>query len=236
MQYGIRDATKIIFLTSSDGGATWEPSSEFSALSLDEPMIFGERDAERVVVLTTLDGGATWVPAEPGGLSADPWVAWMPAFGATVTNPHVGDISAVLEGSYQELGSVVTAKAYMKWGAFTGGGGTYGSIGATYGAKPSATYGTLFASTSASVGSGIYTLDLPVNGVANKQPAGLWRARQASTGETAFGPVIITGADEARLAFQDAYPSGVEAFVDDNGLFAWAQGDELWWSFTYEKA
>lgn len=199
-------------------------------------MIYGERDAERVVVLTTLDGGATWVPAEPGGLSNDPWTAWTPTFGATITAPSVGALSSTLEGSYQELGSVVTAKAYLKWGTFTGGGATYARLGATYGSHTPATYGTLFPSPSADVGAGIYTFDLPVGGVPNKQPAGLWRARQASTGKTSFGPVVITGADEARLAFQDAYPSGVEAFVNASGLFAWAAGDELWWSFTYEKA
>lgn len=238
MLYGIRDATKIIFLVSPDNGATWEPSTEFSAIDLDTPMIFGERDADRVVVLTSLDGGNTWVPAEPGGVSKDPWTVWTPTFTAATTNPFVGELASTLTGRYQTLGSVIVAEGRLVWGDFASSGGTYGGMTGTYGGKASATYGTLFTHTPASVGSGIYSLDLPVNAKTTlpDHPVGQWRAKQAATGDTAFGPVVITAADEMQLVYQDAYPSGLEVFVDDSGLFAWAEGDEITWSLTYEKA
>lgn len=241
MQYTIRDATKIIFLVSSDNGATWEPSTEFSAIDLDEPMIYNERDADRVVILTSLDGGATWVPAEPsaGGLSGDPWTTWTPTFTASVDNPYVGELDSVLTGRYQALGSVIVAEGRLVWGNFSAGGsGTYGTMGATYGSKPSTTYSGLFSVVPADTGTGIYSLDLPVNAKTTlpDHPVGQWRAKQATTGDTAFGAVVITAADEMQLVYQDAYPSGLEVFVDDSGLFAWAEGDEITWSLTYEKA
>lgn len=207
-------------------------------LTLDEPMIYGERDAERVIVLTTLDGGATWVPAQPGGLSDDPWNEWLPDFTATIDPPHVGDVGAILTGRYQELGSVVVAEGRLVWGQFLGGGGIYAGMGATYGSKPSTTYLGLFQAASADVGSGIYSLGLPVPALTTlaDHPVGQWRAKQASTGDTAFGPVVITDTNEMQLVYQAAYPSGLESFVDDSGLFAWAEGDEIAWSLTYEKS
>jgi hypothetical protein len=236
--YGIRDATKVIFLTSADNGLTWEPSTEFSALELDNPVAYSERDAERVIVLTSLDGGTTWVPADvTGGVSDDPWVTFVPEFTATTTDPVIGTVNGFCDGKYQTLGKVVVVQGHLQWGDFVITSGAYSDMGATYASLGPGVYADLFGGgTPSDVGSGTYSLVLPttdavVNGA---KTVGVWHARQAATGDIAFGPIVITDVDKAQFMYGDNYPVGVESFIDDSGLFAWADGDELSWSFTYE--
>lgn len=114
---------------------------------------------------------------------------------------------------------------------------TYGAMGGTYGALGSSSYGTLFAAP-ANAGEGIYLADMPIlaSGLLPDHPVGVWRAKQAATGDTAFGVVIVTDTNEVRFVYQDAYPTGVETFVDESGPFVWSEGDEITWTMTYEKA
>jgi len=138
------------------------------------------------------------------------WQTYVPALTASTSNPTLG-AGPVQLGRYSQVGKTITCQGKIVFGAgSTAGTGTY-RIG----------------------------LPVPANIAAwNDRRIGQATIYQSSSGNQAmtFAALDPAGGGFFTLAYLTALPASNAISVASAAPWAWAAGDSLWWSVTYETA
>lgn len=196
---------------------SFSPTGGIAATNVQNAL--AELDAEKLVEVRISNIVATGTPDattylrgdgtwSPSGVPEGAWTAYTPTWTAVTTNPAIGD--GTITGAYQQIGKTVHFRVNL-------------SLGST-----------------STVGSGNWHFGLPVAAAAGLvvnhgiNVAGY--AEDAAVQGYMIGAARMQSASAIELIFAGGTPAGAAAIVGSGSPFAWASGDFLRFSGSYEAA